>query len=236
MTKKNLPIYVQIHDQIKAEIEKGKWQVGDRLPSERDLSLHFQVSRMTLRQAVQTLADEGILERKVGSGTYVAKKRVQETMTGTTSFSQIVKAQGKEPSSKTTAYYLTEPNASEMEKLALAPGAQILRMERIRFADSSPICYEVTSLPAEFIANTPREAITQSLYETLEASSGHQIGKSIQRITAMVASERIADYLDIKKGDAILRLRQISYFENGLPFEYVRSQYVGNRFEFLLEK
>lgn len=73
-----VPVYIQIHDQLKHEIEKGVWKIGARLPSERELSLRFGVSRMTLRQAIQTLSDEGILERKIGSGTYVASKKVQE--------------------------------------------------------------------------------------------------------------------------------------------------------------
>ena len=62
-----LPVYIQIHDQIKSEIEQGIWKIGDRLPSERELAVKFNVSRMTLRQAIQNLADEGILERKIGS-------------------------------------------------------------------------------------------------------------------------------------------------------------------------
>ena len=160
----NIPIYLQIHDKIKEDIEKGVWSIGDRLPSERELALKFDVSRMTLRQAIQTLADEGILERKIGSGTYVARKKVQETMTGTTSVTEI------------------------------------------------------------------------TLYKTLEAKSGHKIGHSNQTISAVQASEQIAEYLEIKRGDAILRVRQVSYFENGLPFEYVRTQYAGSRFEFYLEK
>ena len=72
-----LPVYIQIHDQIKSEIEQGIWKIGDRLPSERELAVKFNVSRMTLRQAIQNLADEGILERKIGSGTYVAIEKVQ---------------------------------------------------------------------------------------------------------------------------------------------------------------
>lgn len=236
MPKKRLPIYIQIHDQIKAEIEGGKWAVGDRLPSERDLSIQYGVSRMTLRQAVQTLADEGILERKIGSGTYVAKKRVQETMTGTTSFSEIMMAQGKVPSSKTIAYFVTQPSSSEMEKLRLKENEQILRMERIRYADDVPICFEVTSIPYHLVKGAQKDEVTQSFYHTLVETGEQKIGHAVQRVTAMVASEKIADYLDIKKGDAILRLRQITYLETQEPFEYVRSQYVGNRFEFILEK
>lgn len=236
MSKKNLPVYIQIHDQIREEIEKGKWEVGDRLPSERELAIAFGVSRMTLRQAVQALADEGILERKIGSGTYVAREKVQETMTGTTSFSDIMKAQGKVPSSKTVSYFVTTPTSSEMEKLSLESNQQIIRMERIRYADDLPICFEVTSIPYDLVKTYQKNEITQSLYQTLTKSKRHDIGKSVQQVTAMVSSERISEYLDIKKGDAILRLKQVSYFKDGKPFEYVRSQYVGNRFEFVLEK
>ncbi len=73
-----LPIYIQIHNDIKRKIEADKWKIGDRIPSERELSTEFGVSRMTLRQAIQTLVDEGILERRVGSGTFVANQKVQE--------------------------------------------------------------------------------------------------------------------------------------------------------------
>ena len=77
--------------------------------------------------------------------------------------------------------------------------------------------------------------ITESLYRTLEEKGGKKIGPANQTITAVLASEKIADYLEVKRGDAVLRLRQISYFEDGTPFEYVRTQYVGNRFEFYLK-
>ena len=92
-----LPAYIKIHDQIKKEIDEGIWEIGERLPSERDLAETFEVSRMTLRQAITLLVEEGVLERRVGSGTYVASTRVQEKMRGTTSFTEIVKAQGKTP-------------------------------------------------------------------------------------------------------------------------------------------
>ncbi len=231
-----LPVYLQIHDSIKEKIESHYWEIGDRLPSERELSEQFGVSRMTLRQAIQTLADEGILERKVGSGTYVARQKVQEKMAGTTSFTEIIIAQGKKPSSKTMTYFFTKPSVSEQEKLHLTEKDKILRMERIRFADDLPICFEVASIPECLIRDFSKKEISSSLYHTLAEKGGQKIGAANQTITALNASERIAEYLAIKKGDALLRVRQISYLEDGTPFEYVRSQYAGNRFEFFLER
>lgn len=232
----SIPIYIKIHDEIKEKIENNYWQIGDRLPSERELALFFGVSRMTLRQAIQALSDEGILERKIGSGTYVARQKVQEQMKGTTSFTEIMLNQGRKPSSKVLAYAIVKASTSEREKLQLPEQAMILRMERIRYADMEPICYEVASIPADLIKQFSKEEVTASLYATLAEKGGYKIGAANQTITAVLASEQIAEYLAVKRGDAILRMKQLTFFEDGTPFEYVRSQYVGSRFEFYLEK
>lgn len=229
------PVYIQIHNQIKKDIEAGVWAVGDRIPSERELALEFNVSRMTLRQAVQTLVEEGILERQVGAGTFVARKKVQEKMTGVTSFTELMEEQGKKPSSRTVSYLVTTPSLSEMERLKLKDDEKVLRMERIRYADKVPICFEVATLPYSLVKDYERNQITTSLYRTLE-ESGRKIGHAQQSVSAQVASERIAEYLNIKRGSAILRLRQITELGDGTPFEYVRTQYAGDKFEFYLEK
>ena len=108
------PVYIQIHNQLRSNIEEGKWQVGQKIPAERELATEFGVSRMTLRQAIQTLVDEGVLERRVGSGTFVANRKVQEKMSGVTSFTELMQAIGKVPSSKTISYHLTIPSESEI--------------------------------------------------------------------------------------------------------------------------
>lgn len=236
MSDTTMPRYLQIYNQLRQEIEEGKWRVGDKLPSERDLAISFDVSRMTLRQAVQTLADDGILERKIGSGTYVADKKVQETLKGTTSFSQIVREQGKRPSSKAVSYFVTQPSTNEMEKLNLSQRDKILRMERVRYADNLPICFEVMSIPYQLVKNFNKKEITQSFYETMRTKGNYRISHSKQNISATLAKERTAEFLNIKKGEAMLQLTQLTYLEDGRPFELVRSYYVGDRFEFVLER
>lgn len=150
---KETPIYIQIHNQMRKDIENGIWKVGDRIPSERDLAVQFKVSRMTLRQAVQTLVDEGILERKVGSGTYVSSKKVQEIMVGIASFTDIMLSQGRTPTSKTISYHVKPASVSEAENLKLAEETMVLRMERIRYADDIPICFEVATIPFNLVDN-----------------------------------------------------------------------------------
>ncbi|HEL0698065.1 GntR family transcriptional regulator [Streptococcus equi] len=229
-----LPAYIKIHDAIKKDIEKEVWTIGSRLPSERDLAEHFEVSRMTLRQAITLLVEEGILERRVGSGTYVASHRVQERMRGTTSFTEIVNSQGRKPSSKLISYQRQLASDTEINQLHLEESDYVIRMERIRYADKVPLVYEVASIPEKFIKNVKKTDITEHFFQTL-TSNGYEIGKSQQTIYAKVASERVASYLEVAKGHAILALTQVSFFTDGRPFEYVRSQYVGDRFEFYLE-
>ncbi|CBI13557.1 GntR family transcriptional regulator [Streptococcus gallolyticus] len=229
-----VPAYIRIHDAIKKEIDGGVWEIGQRLPSERDLADDYEVSRMTLRQAITLLVEEGILERRVGSGTYVASHRVQEKMRGTTSFTEIVRSQGKTPSSQLISYQRKPANETEIQQLQLKATDTVVRMERVRFADNVPLVFEVASIPEKLIQSFNQEAITEHFFQTL-TDNGYEIGKSQQTIYAKNASERVANYLKVPKNHAVLALTQVSYFTDGRPFEYVHSQYVGDRFEFYLE-
>ena len=194
-----LPAYIRIHDKIKADVDDGTWKIGQRLPSERDLCDTFDVSRMTVRQAITLLVDEGILERKPGSGTFVASSRVKEKMRGTTSFTEIVKSQGKKPSSELISYKRVHPNEFEIKNLGVK-----------------------------------ESEITEHFFKTL-TDNGYEIGKSQQTISASLANSSLAKHLKVKTGDALLSLTQISFLQDGQAFEYVRSYYVGDRFEFYLE-
>lgn len=229
-----VPAYIRIHDAVKKQIDDGFWEIGQRLPSERDLADDFEVSRMTLRQAITLLVEEGILERRVGSGTYVASHRVQEKMRGTTSFTEIVRSQGKTPSSQVVSYQRKPANETEIQQLQLKPSDYVVRMERVRYADNMPLVFEVASIPEKLIREFKREDITEHFFQTL-TDNGYEIGKSQQTIYAKNASERVANYLKVPKNHAVLALTQVSYFTDGRPFEYVHSQYVGDRFEFYLE-
>lgn len=230
-----MPVYIKMHNQMREWINSGKWKEGGKIPSERDLALEFDVSRMTARQAVNTMVDEGLLERRRGAGTFVAPEKVREKMSGVSSFTDTVERLGKEASSKLVAFHTKPASVSEAEKLAINKEDQVLVMERIRYADDLPICYEVATIPFKFVEDLSKEEITQHLFRTLEKEKGIRVGRAEQTISATWASEAIAEMLDVKRGSSVLRLRQISYSQEDVPFEYVRSQYVGDRYEFFLE-
>ena len=215
-----LPAYIRIHDKIKEDVDDGTWKIGQRLPSERDLCETFDVSRMTVRQAITLLVDEGILERKPGSGTFVASSRVKEKMRGTTS--------------ELISYQRLHPNEFEIKNLGVLPQSHVIRMERVRFADDIPVAYEITSIPEKIIRGFKESEITEHFFKTL-TDNGYEIGKSQQTISASLANSSLAKHLKVKTGDALLSLTQISFLQDGQAFEYVRSYYVGDRFEFYLE-
>ena len=203
-------MYIKIHNQIKHDIENHVYKVGDQIPAERQLSVRFGVSRMTLRQAIKTLEEEGILERRLGSGTYVASQKVQEKMSGIMSFTEITKANGQVPSSKLISYQVGNPSLSEKERLALKQYENVLRMERIRYADDVPICYEVVTVPYYLVKDFSKEDISSHLYETLEKRSGFKIGKATEYISATIANEQDARLLKAKKGEPLITRRQVT--------------------------
>lgn len=229
------PMYIKIHNQIKRDVENHVYKVGDRIPAERQLAVKFGVSRMTLRQAIKTLEEEGILERRLGSGTYVASQKVQEKMSGIMSFTEITQANGQIPSSKLISYQIGKPSLSEKERLNLNPDSEVLRMERIRFADETPICYEVVTIPYHLVENLSKDDISTHLYETLN-KNGYRIGRVTEHISAAVANENDARLLNTKKGEALITRRQVTELSNGQPFEYTRARYVAERFEFTFSK
>ena len=229
------PVYIKIHNQIKRDVENHVYKVGDRIPAERQLAVKFGVSRMTLRQAIKTLEEEGILERRLGSGTYVASQKVQEKMSGIMSFTEITQANGQIPSSKLISYQIGKPSLSEKERLNLNPDSEVLRMERIRFADETPICYEVVTIPYHLVENLSKDDISTHLYETLN-KNGYRIGRVTEHISAAVANENDARLLNAKKGEALITRRQVTELSNGQPFEYTRARYVAERFEFTFSK
>jgi GntR family transcriptional regulator len=231
------PAFLRIHDDIKKRIENGEFKVGDRLPSERELSIEYGVSRMTLRQAITNLNNEGIVDRRTGAGTYIAEKTIIENMRGITSFSQLMTQMGRVPSTKFISYKLAKPTDIQAAALDLSIDDDIVVIERIRLGDNEPIAYEIATLPAKIVENIRREELYTSLYKALENQGLRLDNASAQQeFNAKNADEQIAKNLGIKTGDAILYLKQITSFSNGKPFEFVTTYYAGDRYHVILER
>ena len=227
-----IPIYIQIEEQLKQQIQQGDFPVGTAISSERELTERFDVSRMTVRQAITNLVNEGLLYREKGRGTFVASPKVEQPLNGLTSFTEDMMARGMVPSSKMINFEILEPDSDIAVALQLAQGDKVYFVERIRFADDKPMAIERTYLPVERFPDLDQNSFKGSLYAMIEKDQQLTISRATQLMEAGLVKKEDADLLHIKPPAAILMIERISYLAGEMPFEVVRSTYRADRYKF----
>ena len=230
-----IPIYIQIEEQLKRRILAGEFEVGTAIPSERDLTESFGVSRMTLRQAVTNLVNDGLLVREKGRGTFVASPKVEQPLNGLTSFTEDMKARGMVPSNKLINFKKVSPEADIAKELELLEGEEVFLVERIRYADEKPMAIERTFLPVKLFPQLNEEALKGSLYSIIEEQQQLKISHASQQMEAALVKKEDAELLKIGMPSAILIMERVSYLNDGKPFEVVRSTYRADRYKFITD-
>ncbi|MCP3032536.1 phosphonate metabolism transcriptional regulator PhnF [Halobacillus sp. A1] len=231
--KSPLPMYYQIEEDIKQRIEKEEFRPSDMIPSERELSETFDVSRMTVRQALNNLVSEGILYREKGRGTFVAEKKIEQPLQGMTSFTEDMKARGMEASSKLLVFEKTTAPYDISRKLNVKEDADVYKIQRIRYADQKPMAIETNYLSAAMFPDLDEQTVLGSLYSYVEKKKKQPIAKASQMIEATTADENQAALLDIPVDAAILYIERNSILSDGTPFEVVKSAYRADRYKFI---
>ncbi|KIL49532.1 GntR family transcriptional regulator [Jeotgalibacillus soli] len=228
-----LPMYYQIEEDIKLRIKQDEFSSGDSIPSERELSEMYGVSRMTVRQAVLNLVSSGLLYREKGRGTFVAEHKIEQPLLGMTSFTEDMKARGMEPSSKLLSF-TTAPSSSDIaRKLSLNESDEVYIVQRIRYADAKPMAIEKTYIPIKLFPELNEAILQGSFYSFVEGVKKQTIGRATQGIEAANATEDEAELLHISVPSAVLLIERLSYLQNGVPFEVVQSIYRADRYKFI---
>ncbi len=160
------PLYQQLREHVLRMIRSGQLEPGGALPAERVLAEILGVSRLTVRKAFDSLVAEGVLVRRQGSGTFVAR-RFEQPLSFLSGFSQDMRARGMEPGSKQVRRGLGQATPEEAMALSLSPGEAVARICRVRTADDLPMAIECAVLPAEFVPDP--EDVGDSLYAYLKA-------------------------------------------------------------------
>jgi GntR family transcriptional regulator len=228
------PLYLSLKNSITRAIEGGVLRPGDALPSERDIAELADVSRVTVRKAVQGLVTEGLLVQRHGSGTFVAPRveRVQQSLSSRSSFTEDMARRGIISQSVWLDRGLYPPSPEEMVTLGLSATDRVARVERLRLADGTPLAIERASL-AE--ATLPDPSIVEnSLYACLK-KSGNRPVRAIQRLSAALLDTEDADLLGVPPGSATLNIERIAYLESGKAIEFTRSRYRGDAYDFVAE-
>ncbi len=230
-----VPMYIQIEDELKRRMEKGEFPVGAAIPSERELTELFNVSRMTVRQSITNLVNDGLLYREKGRGTFVASPKVEQPLIGMTSFTEDMQTRGMVPGNKLIRFETITPGPDIAKELQLEDGEKVFYVERIRYADDKPMALEKTYLPVKLFPQLSQETFTGSLYSLIEQEQQLKISHASQRMEAALVKPEEAELLQIQVPSAILLIERASYLTNSQPFEVVRSIYRADRYKFISE-
>lgn len=228
------PLYVKLRQTLEKAIRNGELQHGEALPAERDMADYANISRVTVRKAVDALVEDGLLVRRHGSGTFVAKpvSKVEQPLSRLTSFTEDMARRGLVTRAEWLERGLFSPSPDEMVMLGLGPGALVARFARLRIADDNPLAIERASISAEYMPDP--DSVTTSLYAALERYKARPV-RAIQRISACNIKGEEAALLGVTEGDAGLSIQRISYLPSGKVVELTRSLYRGDAYDFVAE-
>jgi GntR family transcriptional regulator len=230
-----IPAYYQIHQYINDKIKSGEWKPGNQIPTERELTDLFGVSRMTLRHALTILSQEGVIVREVGRGSYVAEPKITQTLKSLTGFSQDMIARGKRPDTRVLEADFVEATPALAEQFGLSVGSQIFMLKRLRLADHEPMSLEIVYLSIPNMHDLINQDLSRSLYELLKSKYGVFPTRAKQKIQAGLCEKEEAEYLAIEKGQPVLRLNRYTFDQDNRQFEAVISVYRGDRYVFDVE-
>jgi GntR family transcriptional regulator len=225
-----VPLYYQLENLLREKILSGAFVAKDRLPTESELIQQYGVSRITVRQALAALADEGLIERQQGRGTFVAERRTRRkpfegTIHLTGSLDELIDMALDTPI-KVLDMTRVEADPHEAELLGLQTGEPVFRVKRLRLRDGKPFSLIVNYLPAEIGARFTNEELSSgSLLRLLEKKFGLHLESAKQQITADLADPYVAGLLDVRIGSPLLSIERTVYTDDGRPVEYVRVLY-----------
>lgn len=228
------PRYVQLRHRLKSGIESGVMPPNSSLPPEREIAEITELSRVTVRKAIQELVREGLIEQRQGSGSFVRERmsRMEQSLSHLTSFTEDMARRGMKTTSRWLERGVFLATQAEREGLDLTDGAEIARIYRLREAGGRPMALERASLPLDILPN-PLE-VTTSLYEVL-GRNGVRPVRAVQKISAINLAAREADLLSVAEGAAGLSIERTSYLASGRVAELTRSLYRGDAYDFVAE-
>lgn len=225
------PLYFQLQEDIKKDIESGVYKVNEMIPTERELQDLYSVSRVTARKAIEGLVFEGILQKKQGIGTIVCKKRMAENTARLQSFTEKFAEQGFTVKTKVLEVAkIIAPNRIA-NHLQVKEGVEVLYIKRLRLVEEEPIALFHTYLRAD-IGPTEFDDYTGSLFQLLEEKYNINIYYSERTIFASEASEEVAELLEIKPGTPTIMVCYSTFNNKEEPIEYAEGFYRSDKFEY----
>jgi len=231
-----LPLYYQLKELLKRGIEQEAYHPHDRLPSEIELSKQFDVSRMTARRALVDLENEGFVYREPGRGTFVAEPKLRQGLLRLTSFTEDIKSRGMTPGARVREVALVR-EARSATRLGVPEDAPLVKVQRLRLADGSPLALETSHLVHRLCLGIEAlDLADRSLYRLLHERYGLTLGRAEQYIEAKPAGPLEAEVLNLDKGKSVLLMERTAFLDDDrTAVEFVESVYRSDRYRFYVE-
>lgn len=228
-----IPLYCQLMDILIHDIQTTMKE-EDQLPSEREICERYNVSRATVRQAMQEMEQEGYIYRSHGKGTFVAPQRVNQELLRFYSFTEEMKKIGKSPSSKVLDFEVVACEKKISKKLEISENAKVYKILRLRLADNKPMMIETTYLPYERFPDMKREELEgMAMYDIFAQKYAVKITSAKEKFQPVVTNGEEAKYLKVGKEIPSLKIERYTY-ENDQIIEYTRSIARGDKFEYCI--
>lgn len=226
-----LPLYHQLYVLLRGNIMRGDLEPGDALPTESELMERYEVSRTTVRQALDILVNEGLIYRQQGQGTFVAHPTLTQSASRIVSFTEDMRRRGLKPGTQILDTGLVPAPDDVAEALQIRPGEEVSCLERLRLADGEPISLEKSYLVHVYCPGILGGDYAQtSLRQALELKYGIRLVRAKQTIRAIVASREVAKKLSIRVSAPLLFIERVSYSQNDIPVEFLQVYHRGDRY------
>ena len=229
-----IPLYYELEQQILELIKNKNLQVGDMLPPENELCEQLGISRPTVRQAMMDLVATGHLVREKSRGTFVASPKIDEKFfTRLQSFNDEMFQKGFKPSTQVISLEKIPSMTNIAEKLQIPLDSEMIKLERLRYANDDPVVYLQTFIPYKGYENLMKiDFAVTSLYSIMEELLGIKVYRVFREIEAINATRKEADLLKINSKGAICLVKTVAYTKEDLPVEYSIARYRGDRNKF----
>lgn len=231
----HLPLYIQLKNIIEDKIKEEDWEPGDIIPSEKELQQQFEVSRITVRQAIKELENEGLVKKKQGKGTFVSFPKLSHKLPNLTSFTEDIESKGLNPESEIISIEKVI-NAEVAEKLGAKSQTVFLNVRRLRLINGEAVgihdCYLNTSILAQEAIKEIKDMNNEtSLYDIIE-NYNINISHADETLEGGVSDPYISRLLGIKKDFPLLILERITYTDQNEAFEFVKMHYRADKYKY----
>lgn len=227
-----LPLYVQIRDSLRRQILDGTYQVHERLPSENEMMGVFGVSRITIRQALRDLHNEGLVFSAQGKGTFVSKPKAVQNVQRLEGFGEAMAAQGYEASARVLSIQQLKAPKAVAASLDLQPGDEVIEVKRVRYLNRSPVCIENSYFPMDIGRRMFSLDLSGDIFPMLENLFGIPLGGADISLDSILADDEAQQYLNLKTGEAILRVERLTHNRDGRPIDFEYLCYRGDSFKY----